>query len=87
MPIKYADYEYWIAAIQLVLAMLGMGAALTPNDFRAVARWPFGVIVTLILQSVMCPLLALVVVRMVPMPAGIAIGLFFTAALPPTLAC
>lgn len=82
MPINYADYEYSIAAAQLVLAMLGMGAALTPNDFRAVARWPYGVILTLILQYVMCPLLALVVARLLPMPAGIAIGLFLAAALP-----
>lgn len=82
MSINYADYEYVIAAAQLVLAMLGMGAALQIADFRAIARWPFGVILALFLQYAVCPLLALVVVRVLPMPPGIAVGLFLAAALP-----
>ena len=52
------------------------------HDFRAVARWPYGVILALVLQYVVCPLLALVVVRLLPMPPGIAVGLFLAAALP-----
>jgi BASS family bile acid:Na+ symporter len=30
----YLEYEYWVAALQLVLAMLGMGAGLQLNDFK-----------------------------------------------------
>ena len=32
----YVEYEYWFAAFQLVMAMLGMGATLTARDFRDV---------------------------------------------------
>ena len=58
MSINYANYEYVIAAAQLVLAMLGMGAALQIDDFRAIARWPLGVVLALVLQYAVCPLLA-----------------------------
>ena len=30
----YIEYEYWVAAVQLVLAMLGMGAGLQVTDFK-----------------------------------------------------
>jgi len=36
----YLQYEYWIAAIQLILAMLGMGATLTTDDFKSVLHEP-----------------------------------------------
>ena len=81
MP-NYADYEYVIAAGQLILAMLGMGAALRLADFRAIARWPYGVILALALQYFVCPLLAIVFVQVWPLPAGIAVGLLLAAALP-----
>ena len=29
----YIEYEYWVAAVQLILAMLGMGAGLQLADF------------------------------------------------------
>ena len=34
----YIKYEYAVAATQLTLAMLGMGATLTPGDFKEVVR-------------------------------------------------
>ena len=34
----YSQYEYWVAAAQLLLAMLGMGATLRIRDFTEVAR-------------------------------------------------
>jgi BASS family bile acid:Na+ symporter len=32
----YIEYEYWVAAFQLILAMFGMGATLTISDFKDV---------------------------------------------------
>ena len=32
----YLEYEYWVAVVQLVLAMLGMGAGLRVADFQKV---------------------------------------------------
>jgi predicted Na+-dependent transporter len=37
---SYADAEYWLAAVQLALAMAGMGATLTLADFVEVFRRP-----------------------------------------------
>ena len=39
----YVQHQYWIAAAQLILAMLGMGATLTGKDFRDVVREPLAV--------------------------------------------
>lgn len=30
----YIQHEYWFSVFQLVTAMIGMGATLTPKDFR-----------------------------------------------------
>ena len=30
----YLEYEYWVTVVQLVLAMLGMGAGLRVADFQ-----------------------------------------------------
>ena len=37
---SYPQVEYAIAAVQLVLVMLGLGATLTPGDFLQVLRYP-----------------------------------------------
>ena len=34
----YVEHEYWFAAFQLVMAMVGMGATLTARDFRDLVR-------------------------------------------------
>ena len=43
MSLDYATYEYTVAATQLVLCMLGMGATLSVGDFLDIARRPIGV--------------------------------------------
>jgi BASS family bile acid:Na+ symporter len=54
----YVEHEYWFAATQLILAMLGMGATLTGKDFRDVVREPLAVSLGTIVQIVAVPLTA-----------------------------
>jgi BASS family bile acid:Na+ symporter len=78
----YPAYEEHFAQVQLCLFMLGMGATLAVGDFAAVARRPRLLSVALIGQIVLSPLIALTVSRAFGLPAGIALGLILTAAMP-----
>jgi BASS family bile acid:Na+ symporter len=78
----YVEHEYWFAATQLFLAMLGMGATLRVVDFVAVLRVPTGIGVGLFTQLVCVPLLALAIARLLDVPPGVAVGLFLVAAVP-----
>ncbi|HEY6131692.1 MAG TPA: bile acid:sodium symporter [Halioglobus sp.] len=79
---NYAAYEYPVAATQLFLAMLGMGALLSPQDFMLEIKKPRGLIVGFGFQWVLVPLIAVVLGALLPIPAGIAVGLIFVAAVP-----
>ena len=79
---NYADYEYPVASGQLFLAMLGMGALLTPHDFLLEVKKPKGLVVGFIFQWAWVPLIALALGELLPIPAGVAVGLIFVAAVP-----
>jgi BASS family bile acid:Na+ symporter len=79
---NYAAYEYPVASAQLFLAMLGMGALLTPQDFLLEVKKPRGLLVGFGIQWVLVPLIAVVLGSVLPIPAGIAVGLIFVAAVP-----
>ena len=79
---NYAAYEYPLASAQLILAMLGMGALLTPGDFLLEVKRPKGLLVGLGFQWMLVPLIALAVGELLPIPVGIAVGLIFVAAVP-----
>lgn len=79
---NYAAYEYPIATAQLFLAMLGMGALLTPKDFLFEVRNPRGLAVGLGFQWVFVPIIAFALGEVLPISAGIAVGLIFVAAVP-----
>ncbi|MEH6584537.1 MAG: bile acid:sodium symporter [Halioglobus sp.] len=78
----YIQYEYWFAAAQLVLAMLGMGATLRVRDFVAVLKSPRGILVGMSLQLLMVPLAAALFLTVLELDAGVAIGLALCAAIP-----
>ncbi len=78
----YVQHEYWFAATQLLLAMLGMGATLRIADFAAVARTPAAIGLGLFTQLVCVPLLSLGVTWLLSVPPGIAVGLVLVAAVP-----
>ncbi len=79
---NYAAYEYAVASSQLFLAMLGMGALLTPGDFLLEVRKPRGLLTGLGLQWLLVPLIAVGIGAILPVPAGIAVGLVLVAAVP-----
>ncbi len=78
----YPEWEYPIAAAQLVFTMLGIGLTLAPRDFLQLARDPRGLTAGLATQYLLAPLAALLLVGLFNVEAGFAIGLFLIAAVP-----
>ncbi|MEP4335416.1 MAG: bile acid:sodium symporter, partial [Roseobacter sp.] len=78
----YLANEYWFAVFQLVTAMLGMGATLTPGDFRAILREPKAVTSGTAIQLIMVPLVALAVISAFGIAGGVAVGIALIAAIP-----
>ncbi|MEP4484201.1 MAG: bile acid:sodium symporter family protein [Halioglobus sp.] len=78
----YINNEYWFAASQLVLAMLGMGATLTGKDFRDVVLEPLAMSVGTAIQLVAVPLAAFTFLRLLGVEDGLAVGLALIAAIP-----
>jgi len=54
----YLTHEYWFAAAQLSLAMLGMGATLTPKDFNGIVKAPRAFTIGMVMQLLLVPLVA-----------------------------
>jgi BASS family bile acid:Na+ symporter len=78
----YIRYEYWFAACQLGLAMLGMGATLKVRDFAAVFLKPASLLVGVGVQLLLVPLLAWGLIATFSPTPGLAIGLALCAAIP-----
>ncbi len=78
----YVQYEYWFAAAQLVLAMLGMGATLTGKDFRDVVSEPLAVTVGTLVQLLAVPVTAFAFLRFAGVHEGVAVGIALIAAIP-----
>ncbi|QOL24385.1 bile acid:sodium symporter family protein [Thalassotalea sp. LPB0316] len=78
----YIEYEYAIAAFQLICAMLGMGATLTLDDFKDLAREPKAVFTGTCIQFLLPPLLAYFFITALALNIGVAIGLALIAAIP-----
>ena len=68
--------------IALAVVMLGMGLGLVPADFARIVRDPKAVTVGILCQVVALPLLALLIVSVMPMPPVIAVGLIVLALCP-----
>ena len=78
----YIRHEYWFAAVQLSLAMLGMGATLRIRDFAAVFIKPWALLVGLLVQMLMVPLAVWWLISWATPEPGLAIGLALCAAIP-----
>ena len=78
----YIEYEYWFAAFQLVLAMLGMGATLTIGDFKDVLREPRAVSFGTLIQLALVPLVAYLFISVSSIAGGAAIGIALIASIP-----
>ena len=78
----YVRHEWWFAAVQLALAMLGMGATLNVADFVGVFRQPRAFVTGALVQIIGTPLLALALNAALGLPPGIAFGLLLVSAMP-----
>jgi bile acid:Na+ symporter, BASS family len=59
--------------------MLGLGLSLKGDDFLGIFKYPKAVTIGLIGQLVILPAIALAIVKIIPMPPAIAIGLMVLA--------
>lgn len=78
----YLQYEYWIAAIQLILAMLGMGATLTTDDFKNVLDEPKAFGIGILIQVLLVPFVAYIFISSLGLAGGVAVGIALIAAIP-----
>jgi len=78
----YPYYEEWLARLQLVCFMIGMGVTLAVADFIKVARQPRSLLLGLVGQICVLPLIALAINRLLGLEGGIAVGLILVAAMP-----
>ena len=78
----YLQYEYWVAVVQLVLAMLGMGAGLQVSDFHKVVQQPKAVSLGLMMQLIIVPLIAFGFILYTNLSPGMIIGIAIIAAIP-----
>lgn len=78
----YVEHEYGFAAVQLALAMLGMGATLAPRDFAGIARDPKGFGVGIALQVLCVPIVAWTLLQLLVLDPGVAIGVALCSAIP-----
>jgi len=78
----YIQHEYWFAAVQLILAMFGMGATLTTGDFKDVLREPAAVSFGTAIQLLLVPAIALAFISLSGVAGGVAAGIALIAAIP-----
>jgi BASS family bile acid:Na+ symporter len=78
----YSQLEYPLAATQLILAMAGMGATLTREQFRAILLRPQPIVIVLVLQYAACPILAALTAHLANVPTGVAVGMVLMNAVP-----
>jgi BASS family bile acid:Na+ symporter len=78
----YAAYEYWLAATQLALLMLGMGAMTHLSDFTDLVRRPRAVLVGIAVQLLLVPPLAVVASHGLGATPGVTLGLVLISAMP-----
>jgi BASS family bile acid:Na+ symporter len=79
---NYSRYEPFLAPIQLVFCMLGMGATLTLPDLLRVVKRPQPVLLGAACQFVLTPLIAVLIVRLGNVDPGIAVGLVLISTMP-----
>lgn len=82
---NYTDYEPLLARAMLTFAMLGMGATLKVSDFATVFKVPKGFIVGMILQVIIIPIVAFLLIQFAAVPMGLVgcgVGMALVAAMP-----
>jgi len=71
-----------IAPLALAIIMFGLGLGLTLNDFLRVIKIPRDFIVGFICQVILLPIIAFLLIKIIPIPLEIALGVMIIAAAP-----
>ena len=71
-----------IAPLALAIIMFGLGLGLTLNDFLRVFKIPRDFLVGFICQVILLPIIAFLLIKIIPMPLEIALGVMIIAAAP-----
>jgi BASS family bile acid:Na+ symporter len=71
-----------VLPIALAIIMLGLGLSLKSDDFLRIFKYPKAVTIGLIGQLVILPIIAFAIVKVIPMPPAIAVGLIVLALCP-----
>jgi bile acid transporter len=75
-------HDQALLALMIFVIMLGMGASLTIDDFRAVARRPRGVLIGFLSQFGFMPFIAFSLATILNLPPAFAIALILIGCLP-----
>ena len=75
-------FEQTLLAVMMGVIMLGMGAALTPQDFRSSLKRPFGLFVGLVSQYGFLPLIGFLLALALPLSPEVKIGLVIMSCMP-----
>lgn len=79
---SFRQVEGILAALQLVLAMLGMGATLDLRDFKEISHYRRAILFVLGAQFLLGPLIAAAAGWWLPLPGGVALGILLLAVMP-----
>ena len=71
-----------ILAISLIIIMFGMGLSLVKGDFIRILQNPKAIIIGLLNQIILLPIIAYVLISLLEVDTGIAIGIMILAACP-----
>ncbi len=75
-------FEQTLLAIMMAFIMLGMGAALTPQDFKSSLKRPFGLFIGLVSQYGFLPLIGFTLALLLPLSPEVKIGLIIMSCMP-----
>lgn len=76
------ELETTLLGVMLMVIMLGMGASMTPRDFRTALRKPKGILVGLVSQFVVMPALGFVLAVTLGLSPAMVVGLLLIACMP-----
>ncbi|MGY6696373.1 MAG: bile acid:sodium symporter family protein [Roseinatronobacter sp.] len=76
------ELETTLLGIMMMVIMFGMGASMTPRDFRIAFRKPKGILVGLLSQFAVMPFLGFLLAMMLGLPPALVVGLLLIACMP-----
>ena len=76
------ELETTLLGVMMMVIMLGMGASMTPRDFKIAFRKPKGILVGLLSQFAVMPFLGFALAVLLGLPPALVVGLILIACMP-----